>query len=203
MHSYAQHGFISSQQSYQVNGNQLTIIATSRFSFGIGVIGSILDTFIVSKNNSVLYVDLYYDVRGFTLPVPSTSVDTITTTIDTNALSLFVNTILITYDSIFTDSMFVKVQTDTVYYEEPNSVNAYSTEDGVIIYPNPTNRFLNIDVSDNTQIESLRIYDINGTVVKTFNEKEEVLNLSELVSGIYFVRLETNKGLVTKKILVE
>ena len=202
--SYAQHGFLGSKQSHQINGNQLTIKARITFSFSAGANGSILDTFIVSKNNSVLSVDLYYDIRGAWNPMPASSVDTITTNIDTNALSLFVNTILITYDSIFTDSMFVKVQTDTVFHTPIKNVNVnvYS-ENGLSIYPNPTNNYLHIEVSDNTQIENLHIYDINGVVVKTFNEKEKVLNLSDLVSGIYFVRLETNKGLVTKKILVE
>lgn len=201
----AQNSFFGSKQSYQITGNQLTIIAVTSFGHGPPGICFPIDSFIVIANNSILTVDLYYDPRGVWQTQPCVSYDTVVATIDTNATSLFVNTNLIEYGNTIEDSIFTKVQTDTVFHKPIKNVNVnvYSTEDGVSIYPNPTNRFLNIDVSENTQIKNLRIYNVNGTVVKRFSEKEEVLNLSGLVSGIYFIRLETNKGLVTKKILVE
>ena len=64
------------------------------------------------------------------------------------------------------------------------------------IYPNPVKEKLQIESGDLT-IRKVEILDITGKIV------ENSTNVSALSSGIYFVRLETDKGIITRKFVKE
>ncbi|WNH11959.1 T9SS type A sorting domain-containing protein [Thalassobellus suaedae] len=63
----------------------------------------------------------------------------------------------------------------------------------VSVYPNPTTNKLTISTKE--QFNFVRIYDIIGKTVKTFNNTK-VLNISDLNTGLYF--LKTDTGLQAK-----
>lgn len=71
-------------------------------------------------------------------------------------------------------------------------------------YPNPCAGLLNIEPSNNTKINALRVYSINGKVIisKIFNDHPNVyhLNTSELLPGVYYlgVKYETGEESMTK-----
>jgi hypothetical protein len=67
----------------------------------------------------------------------------------------------------------------------------------VAIYPNPASEQLTI-VSDQTIHESI-IIDITGKAIKSIKENTKVINVDYLSSGIYFIKLITNEGTITKK----
>jgi len=66
----------------------------------------------------------------------------------------------------------------------------------VKIYPNPVKDELKIE-SGNLTIKKVEILDITGKVVGNSS------NVSALSQGIYFVKLETDKGTVTQKFVKE
>jgi hypothetical protein len=69
----------------------------------------------------------------------------------------------------------------------------------VHLYPNPTNRFINI-VSNNYDIKSLVLTDVNGRMI--LEAVENNINLTELQNGFYFLKISTIEGLsITKKII--
>jgi len=71
------------------------------------------------------------------------------------------------------------------------------------VYPNPVGEELTVS-SPNNEVLSVEIYDINGKKVDTFqseNQASNKLNVSSLGSGIYFLKIHTEVGLVTKKII--
>jgi len=74
---------------------------------------------------------------------------------------------------------------------------------GFDIYPNPfTNK---LTLVNSSEVEThIWIYDILGSLVykNKISEKTEI-NLSKQVPGIYFIRLENDKGTLTKKIIKE
>jgi photosystem II stability/assembly factor-like uncharacterized protein len=75
--------------------------------------------------------------------------------------------------------------------------------DQMVIYPNPATNMVNIE--SESDIISLVLYTYLGQVVTTLEPgmNKAVLDVSNRNPGIYFVRLETEKGVVTKKITIE
>lgn len=67
------------------------------------------------------------------------------------------------------------------------------------IYPNPVKDILNIKTSD--KILAAQIYNLNGQLVTTFNS--DTSNVSGLAKGVYLVKVTTDKGIVSKKIIKE
>lgn len=60
-----------------------------------------------------------------------------------------------------------------------------------------------IEVSDDTEIEGIELINMKGEHVKYFSKVEKTLDVSELVSGVYYLIISTNKGEITKKVLIE
>jgi hypothetical protein len=72
----------------------------------------------------------------------------------------------------------------------------------VKIYPNPTAGMLKIE--SELGIESVVIYDIFGKIRKIENRKfENIIDISHLSAGVYFVKISTKAGEVTKKVVKE
>ncbi|MCK5907087.1 MAG: T9SS type A sorting domain-containing protein, partial [Flavobacteriales bacterium] len=71
--------------------------------------------------------------------------------------------------------------------------------DDISIYPNPVQDVISFN-SVIADINSLEIFDINGkSMLKSFNITR--LDVSMLMSGVYFITIETSRGRVTKKII--
>jgi len=69
----------------------------------------------------------------------------------------------------------------------------------VNLYPNPTTGELRI-ASGELQVESVEIFDITGKTIQHFNVATTI-NVSHLSNGIYFVKIKTDKGELTQKII--
>lgn len=84
---------------------------------------------------------------------------------------------------------------------QPNEIQLeqYTEELNVAIYPVPVENVLNIVA--NANIENVIIYTSSGSEVKTV-AKQNQIDVSSLLSGDYFVRIVTDKGVVTKSIIV-
>lgn len=78
---------------------------------------------------------------------------------------------------------------ETIYISETSEcllLNAGELEIDIKLYPNPTEDILNIDC--NSRIEKVDIYDINGNGLGShFGDTQ--IRLSELESGVYFIRI--------------
>jgi hypothetical protein len=76
------------------------------------------------------------------------------------------------------------------------------------VYPNPVTDRLSIWLSNNTAVtdRDIIIYDLAGRVVKIKKVSHSttnvfVLDMSNLISGVYLVKIKTGKGYVTAKII--
>ena len=76
-------------------------------------------------------------------------------------------------------------------------------EETLSVYPNPASDLLNIN--SNNQILRVKILNYTGQIVSDnkFNNKELIINTSVYNSGIYFIQIETEKGISTKKVIIE
>jgi len=75
------------------------------------------------------------------------------------------------------------------------------------IYPNPTTGVLRIELrqaqlpNGELRINDIEIFDIVGRRQKAEGRKQNEIDISCLQSGIYFVKVLTEKGVITKKIV--
>ena len=82
----------------------------------------------------------------------------------------------------------------------PSSIE--SVDNGELaIFPNPVKDVLTINYDK--AIRQIDVYDVFGKLVKTFKTVSNSINLSELSSGVYMLNMQTEDGLVIKKIVKE
>jgi hypothetical protein len=76
-------------------------------------------------------------------------------------------------------------------------------ENGIVIAPNPATTALN--VSAKSEIQTVAILDLNGRLVQslTVNGVAASINVSGMNHGLYLVSVTTNKGVYTKRVIVE
>ncbi|PKA82304.1 putative secreted protein (Por secretion system target) [Ulvibacter sp. MAR_2010_11] len=77
--------------------------------------------------------------------------------------------------------------------------------DNIALYPNPTTNILHI-FSPQMQVESVVVYDVQGRKVqeKSFTSQGQYqIDMSILDSALYFVKVKTENGSVTKRIIKE
>jgi hypothetical protein len=81
--------------------------------------------------------------------------------------------------------------------------NFDSVSNSINFYPNPATNILTIDNKSNSSINSISISDTNGRNVLEAKNVASTIDISDLSKGIYFVRLATDAGSVTKKLVKE
>ncbi|NOX86396.1 MAG: T9SS type A sorting domain-containing protein [Chlorobi bacterium] len=95
-----------------------------------------------------------------------------------------------------------------LYYSEIDLTEIHEiTNGGMLIYPNPANNEFGVRSPELKLGATLEVYDINGRKllekhIPAGNERVKV-NVSNLQSGMYFCRITTEEGIVTKKVMVE
>lgn len=69
------------------------------------------------------------------------------------------------------------------------------------VYPNPVNNVININNSENALINEVTITDINGRTIKNVNSNvsQTEINVSELNTGVYFLKINSDIGNAIKK----
>lgn len=76
------------------------------------------------------------------------------------------------------------------------------------IYPNPTKGSFTIEFKDLTDSYSVEVFDMTGQMIYENNYAQssnlsQVINLEKPASGVYFVNVKSDKGLVTKKLIIQ
>ncbi|MBB6329350.1 ELWxxDGT repeat protein [Chryseobacterium sediminis] len=74
----------------------------------------------------------------------------------------------------------------------------------VIVYPNPTVFEVNLMSTKDNQIKEVEMYNMTGLLVlhkKQANTAKISLDLNNLVSGVYLLKIKTEKGMIMKKII--
>jgi hypothetical protein len=64
-------------------------------------------------------------------------------------------------------------------------------------YPNPTSRKLSIDTELN--INEINIIDLRGNILNSIKNNLNDINVSDLPTGIYFLKVMTDEKIITKK----
>jgi hypothetical protein len=107
------------------------------------------------------------------------------------------NQVLFTYDDMPT--VIAEINVGVAEITKPTILNMET-----IVYPNPTTGELTIDNGER-EIEKIEIFDITGKKLSfqyfITSEFYHKINTSNLTSGIYFIKINTKKGEIVKKII--
>ena len=73
-------------------------------------------------------------------------------------------------------------------------------ENSVSLYPNPAREYIDIRVDGDLNVTMMEVYDVYGKLINTVNviDNPTRINVSSLANGMYFVRVTTEAGSVTK-----
>ncbi len=74
------------------------------------------------------------------------------------------------------------------------------------VYPNPANDLLNVDISLSKEAQAtITLENMLGAFVYTMQTNKPInsINTSNLMSGVYFVKVKTGKGISIEKIIIE
>lgn len=93
------------------------------------------------------------------------------------------------------DTAYLQVNIGTVNISENNKLD-------FSIYPNPASSFVQVK-SDKLKVENCSLLDVYGRTIQEFKvqSSEFKIQIEDLSKGIYFIKLQTNKGPVVKKFI--
>lgn len=91
-----------------------------------------------------------------------------------------------------------EVSTEVV--NEALSIYEQQIDTSIALYPNPINNQFNIEVSNGVAINSVEVFDISGKQLLNFKASVSY-NINQLTSGVYFVKVKTNQGVINKQIV--
>ena len=145
---------------------------------------------IIAWNKTTTTYEAYTDKDIFKNPTAATAVWT---------KQADIGGIMVSYN---TTAGFIPVEGVTI---TGVGINETDNDDVVRIYPNPTNGEIRFEISDmRYEILEIEIFDVFGRNIVS-NLKSQISNqkidISHLPTGVYFVKITTDNGIVTKKIV--
>ncbi|MDD2562920.1 MAG: DUF4465 domain-containing protein [Salinivirgaceae bacterium] len=90
------------------------------------------------------------------------------------------------------------------FYISPTEVNieTIASFNNIHVFPNPASNYININTNSEKEVQ-LTIFDISGSLVKQVNHvlDNQIIDIQHLPSGLYVLRLQSNNGSVTKRLI--
>ena len=115
----------------------------------------------------------------------------------------------IVVDDPLADNDFILVEQNATInlvgsVEECNlAINENELQNLLQVYPNPVKNTLNFNTPKNVIVNKITIYNALGSLVLQNDNPKNSIDVSKLSSGLLFVKIETDQGIVTKKIIKE
>jgi Leucine-rich repeat (LRR) protein len=75
----------------------------------------------------------------------------------------------------------------------------------IALYPNPTKHQITLSAKNGIEITSVEVYNTLGQLILviTHSENNKLIDVSELLTGAYFLKVNTNKGVSSSKFIKE
>lgn len=107
-----------------------------------------------------------------------------------NGMTEFLNTIDENASGLVGDSSATLSLSETIF-----------TEDSIIIFPNPSSRY--ITINSTVAIDTIELYTLLGKKIGiNFNTNSQI-DVSNLTTGIYLMKISSDNKIITKKFVVE
>ena len=90
---------------------------------------------------------------------------------------------------------------DEFVFSQPTlSAGRSNVNSSVSIHPNPANNIIRVTTNQAT-VNNVKVYDILGKTILNAKLKNNELDISNFKSGVYVLKIETDKGVSTKRII--
>lgn len=81
------------------------------------------------------------------------------------------------------------------------STDNFNFDNYFTVFPNPAKDILNIKAKQDIEISSVTIYTMLGQIIQTIMQPSNTINVSDLKTGNYFLKVTTEKGTSTTKFI--
>ena len=81
-------------------------------------------------------------------------------------------------------------------------VDQLAIEEGINVYPNPTSDYISLNLEHHVTVLSVQLTDISGKVIRSYGAASK-LDVQGIARGLYYLRVGTARGNVTKKIVIQ
>lgn len=92
-------------------------------------------------------------------------------------------------------------------YTAPSNPCIVATEEAFFnrlsLGPNPSDGMIRLEFDQPTQISSMIVSDLQGRMVKSYPEFQELIDLQELEPGVYFLSVQNGEKLINKKLVIQ
>jgi len=94
---------------------------------------------------------------------------------------------------------------DSFSVARPSAANQDFFSNNFTLSPNPVNDVFTVNAKNNVAIQNISVTDLNGRVVNEVNNSNSTdamqVNIANLNAGVYFVKVQTESGVGTSKII--
>jgi hypothetical protein len=98
------------------------------------------------------------------------------------------------------------VVNSTCYTDNSLSIDKFQNTYEVMVYPNPTSELITINSPNNNDIYVVSIYSMDGKFIGKYKNpltsSQFSINVENLSTGFYNLKIETNNGNFSKKVIV-
>ena len=98
-------------------------------------------------------------------------------------------------------SLTIETERVTLVYDATFSTEDKEFSKAIKLYPNPVNDVLQISNTTDISIDRIEIYNVLGARVQVIKKPQNTINVSSLSNGMYLLKLYTEKGSTTKRIV--
>ncbi|WP_417603643.1 T9SS type A sorting domain-containing protein [Owenweeksia hongkongensis] len=188
------------------NGPELSVYQNTNFTMGSGASCPPLDSAWISRTGNTIVLDMLFNAL---VPLPAFGCSRMDTIIDTispcRPCELIVNAHAIYMDTVgFPPPMDTlwNQDNDTSYFSYLSSAQ-YKIESDFEVYPNPASGFLYLK-GEGLQNSVIKLLDISGREVRSYEDDSSRLSFQGIKSGIYFLAIERGDGsTLARKVIIE
>jgi hypothetical protein len=89
---------------------------------------------------------------------------------------------------------------DTVSVDRPLTTDSFF-KNNFSVWPNPTSNVINVSNNTNSDVTAIQITDMNGRTIREVKGMTSQINIADLNSGVYFMKIISSQGTGTTKII--
>jgi len=88
------------------------------------------------------------------------------------------------------------------YICDPNHLSVAENESiEIFVFPNPASESLHVEL--NGEISKITVFDLSGKIIRTESNAKKIIDTNDLKSGMYLLKIISDKGTFIKKFVVE